>query len=228
MRKRIHITPITVRFPFLAKYMFGTPEDKGLDAYRLDNSGPLEKPIRGSDFVSQDRIDHLRRQTLHRALLGPGMASTTSHFRLAIRTRIKVLADHSAEWTISDDFYTLVGKAVSGAIIEALFGPSLLRLCPDFVDDLWTYDSMLHWLVRLIPRWVYSRPHKARDSVLQQIKEWHINAQKNIRENNVTSKESSDPYWGSEMVRHLHKVFGETGKHSNDAISSHDLGLIWG
>ncbi|KAI1078088.1 cytochrome P450 [Whalleya microplaca] len=228
MRQRSYLTPIAVRFVFPAKSLFGMPEDNGLDAYRVDDSGPLERARAGSNIPSQDRIDYLHHQAFQRAFMGPGLTPITLRFRASIRAQVTALSLNSPQWTEVGDLFALVGKLVSAAITEAIFGPSLLQLHPDFIDNMWAYDGALPWLVRMIPRWINPQPHRARDKVLEQIKEWHIYARQGFQEDNVEPDRDSDPFWGSEMVRHLHKVLVESKKHSNDAMSAHDLGLIWG
>ncbi|KAI1413211.1 cytochrome P450 [Hypoxylon sp. FL1857] len=228
MRQRNNLTPISIRFVLPAKHLFGMPEGADLDAYRVDNSGPLEKPCIGSTVPAQDRIDYLHHQAFQRALIGPGLAPTILRFRSAIRERLRILGVGSSEWMEVDDLFVLLGKAVSSALTEAIFGPSLLTLHPDFIDNLWEYDSELPWLIRMIPRWIYPNPHNARDKVLKQIKEWHAYARQASREDYINLDNDSDPYWGSQMVRHLHQALVGARKHSDDAMAAHDLGLIWG
>ncbi|KAI0837147.1 Pfs, NACHT and ankyrin domain protein [Hypoxylon sp. FL0890] len=174
------------------------PEDSGLDAYRVDNSGPLEKPSAGSTVSAQDRIDYFHYQTFHRGLIGPGLAPTILRFRKAIRERIGALGVNSSGWSEANDLFVLLGKAVSSALTEAICGPSLLRLHPDFIDNLWAYDK------------------------------WHVYAHQRFQENDIGPDNDSDPYWGSHMIRHLNQTLVGGGKQSDDAMSAHDLGLIWG
>lgn len=203
------------------------PEENGLDIYRADNSGPLERPCVGTNIPPHDRIDYIHHKAFQRGLVGPGLAPTTSRFHSAIRERIMALGDSSVEWRVVDDLFTLVGKAVSAGLTEAVFGPSLLRLHPDFIDNIWAFDGALPWLVRMIPRWVNPRPHRARDKALEQIRGWHSYANQKFREDCIGLDES-DPYWGSEMVRCLRRALDDNGKHSDEAMAAHDLGLIWG
>ncbi|KAI2471074.1 Pfs, NACHT and ankyrin domain protein [Annulohypoxylon bovei var. microspora] len=228
MRQRSNLTPISIRFIFPARILFGMPEEKGLDAYRFDNSGPLEKPREESNVLSHDRIDNLHHQAFQRALVGPGLAPITLRFRTATCEKFNALHINSPQWTEVGDLFTFVGKAVSTGLTEAIFGPSLLKLHPDFIDNIWEYDSELPWLVRMIPRWINPRPHIARDKVLEQIRAWHAYARQGFREDHIGPDGDSDPYWGSGMIRCLHQALTGSGKHSDDAMAAHDLGLIWG
>ncbi|KAI0895188.1 hypothetical protein F4806DRAFT_470063 [Annulohypoxylon nitens] len=228
IKQRNSLIPIAIRFVFPAKVLFGMPEENGLDAYRQDNSGPLSKPEVGSSIPDQDRIDHLHHQAFQHAFIGPGLTPIALRSREAVDEEFKNLRLDSSEWTEIDDLFAVIGKAVSAGLTEAMCGPSILKLHPDFIDNLWDFDRATPWLVRLIPRWINPHPHRARDIVLEQIRNWHVYARQRFHEGLIGPDGDSDPYWGSKIIRHFQNALWKSGKHSNDAMAAHDLALIWG
>ncbi|KAK0616091.1 cytochrome P450 [Bombardia bombarda] len=207
-------------------YLFGMPT-KGLKAYRADDSGPLAKPFPGSHVAPQDRIDYFLHQAFNRAWSGPGLGPTTRRLRESLRCRVDLLG-FSESWREVDDFFSLFGKTVIASLTHAVFGPSLLQLHPDLVDDLWAYDEVLPWLARGIPSFIMPGPYRIRDRVRGQLKSWYVFARQAFRESDIDPDGDGDPVWGSELVRHLQTVLhDERRTHDDDAMSAHDLALLW-
>ncbi|KAI1777004.1 cytochrome P450 [Hypoxylon cercidicola] len=228
LRMRSSLTPLTVRFIFPAKTLFGMPEVCGLDAYRIDNSGPFKKPHPGSNVLQQDRIDHLHHHEFRNAFLGPGLGPTTARFRRSIKVRMGRSIASACEWVELDDLFVFASRVVSAAVIEAIFGSYLLRLHPDFVTNLWAYDNGTPWLLRMVPRWLNPQPYRAQKRVLEQIQEWYIHARQDSGEYDILGDEHGDPFWGSAIVKRLQNALVDSGKQSDEAMSAHDLGWIWG
>jgi hypothetical protein len=211
-------------YVFSLKYMFGMPQ-KGLDDYLKDDSGPLAKPYPGSNVPPANRIDFMLHQNFIKQWSGPHLSTTTQRFKRGLESRIDALG-FSDEWTTVDDFYTLLAKTVSEAVVECIFGPQLLRLNPGFIDDMWTYDDMIPWLARGVPRWLMPGPYRIRDSLREQIKKWYAAAREEFTESSIEADGDGDPYWGSEFVRYLQKTLSESGQ-DDDSLSAQDLGTIW-
>ncbi|KAI0146833.1 cytochrome P450 [Xylariaceae sp. FL1272] len=89
-------------------------------------------------------------------------------------------------------------------------------------------DNYTPWLVRMIPRWLNARPYKARDKVLEQIQEWYTYARQASKEHSPENDGSDEMFWGSKLVGRLQGSLVDTGKQSDQAMSAHDLGWIWG
>ncbi|KAI1765019.1 cytochrome P450 [Hypoxylon sp. FL1150] len=175
-------TPFAIRFISPAKALFGLLEDCGLDTYRISR-------LHFEDFIQ--------------TFLGPGQESTTLRFLKSIKTRLGRLIPDTHEWGDLDDLFVFTSRVVSASVIETIFGPTPLRLHSDFVTNLWEYDNGVPWLLRMVPRWLYPQPHRARERVLEQIQAW-----------------SRYAHQGSVDMM-------ENGKQNDKAISTHDLGWIW-
>lgn len=209
---------------FSLKYMFGMPK-RGLDAYRKDNSGPLSKPYPGSNVAPKDRIDFMLHQNFIRQWSGPHHSTTTHRFKRALTARFDSL-ELNEQWKPVDDLYTVMALRVSAALTESIFGPSLLRMFPNFIEDLWKYDDVVPYLVRGFPWWLMPKPYRLRDSLRGQIEQWYAYARTKFTEDSIEADGDGDPYWGSEFTRHFQKMLSESG-HDDAMLSAQDFGTIW-
>ncbi|PQE12411.1 hypothetical protein CJF31_00000638 [Rutstroemia sp. NJR-2017a BVV2] len=217
------------------RFLFGMNE-AGLAAYRADDSGPLAKPSPGSNpaLAPENRIDYLLHQSFNRAFTGPGLAPTTQRFREAFSFRIQGLTGHNEcvgignQWTHLHDFFEVFGKVAIGSLTQAVYGNLLLELHPDIVDNLWDYDDALPWLARGVPRILMPGPYRTRDALRSKLKNWYVRARQDCSVSDMDPDRDWDRVWGSRLVRYLHQTLhDEHGTHDDDAMSSHDLALLW-
>lgn len=207
-------------------FLFGMPESS-LRVYRADDSGPLAKPYTASKVPPEARIDHLLHRHFNAAFTGPGLAPATRRFRDALKSNINKL-EVKNHWAPMDDFFRVFGKIAVASLTHSLYGPLLLRLHPDIIDDLWVYDAKLPWLARGIPRFLVCQPYRVRDSIRRKLKDWYIHARSQSCNDTVVTSGHDDPVWGSGLVRDLqHVMHVERGTHDDDAMASHDLALLW-
>lgn len=230
---RMRSSHSSTRYIFPAKLLFNMPEQQGLDAYRADDSGPLAKPRLGSNVLPENRIDYIHRQHFQRALTGPGLSSYTSRYRAAFQSRMESTGFASSQWTNLDNMFGFISREVASALTESVFGAALLQQHPQINDQLWEFDKALPWLSKMIPSWLNSKPHKARERVTRTLKDWNQHARQQVleRKSNGAAPDQDyqyDPVWGSGLNRDLQQALVETGKHSEDAMAAHDLGLLWG
>ncbi|KAJ3562770.1 hypothetical protein NPX13_g8441 [Xylaria arbuscula] len=210
---------------YCLKYLFGMPA-QGIKAYEADNSGPLSKPYPGSNVQPEARIDYGLHHGYLQALSGPGLAPISQRIFQGIYKRIDTMENQLRDdWTHLPNLYKYFQKDLSSAIIEALFGPMLLNLHPDIVDNLWKYDDMVPWLAKGIPSWINPGPYRARDKIRGQLKDWYVHARRDFDESKIYADGDGDPCWGSELMRERHKLLERS--HDDDSLASSDLGSIW-
>ncbi|GAP87288.1 putative NACHT and Ankyrin domain protein [Rosellinia necatrix] len=210
-------------YVFALRHFFGMPE-KSLEVYRADESGPHKKPFPGTD--SHFRIDYVLHQSFIRGWSGPGLVHTTRRFRGALQARADGLDISSTSWVQVPDIFQFLLNPVSASITESVFGPTLLSINPDFLDDLWAYDAKLPWMARGLPSFLMPAPYRIRDRLRAQIKRWQSHARDSFRESDIEG-DGGDPFWGSELVRQLWEVLRGAGTHDDDALSAHHLGMIF-
>ncbi|RYP26194.1 hypothetical protein DL767_008146 [Monosporascus sp. MG133] len=203
---------------------------KGVAAYISDDSGPSAKPFPGSHVAPEKRVDYLLHKAFNQAWTGPSLASASRRFMKSLVSHIDAL-EIPSEWTNADDFFKLFGKTVSSSVTQAIFGPSLLQLNPDIIENAWALDEVLPWLFRQVPSFLMPRPYRLRKSLSTQIRRWYAYARQWFTESSIYPDGDGDPFWGSEIVRHLQRELlknGSRGFIDDGCFAAHDMGLIWG
>lgn len=220
-------SPMSIQI-YCLKYLFGLSE-QALAIYRGDRSGPHTKPYPGSNVKQANRVDYRTHREFLRALTGPGLAPTLQRYMATFTARIDRLhsSDTEISWRSMDDFQSFFHKTMGAALIEALLGPSLLRLNPTFVEDLIEFDNNVPWLARGIPSFIMPKPYSIRNRLREQLKTWHMYARQHFSESSISDEGDGDPFWGSELVRNRHAILNEVG-HSDDDLAATDLGLAFG
>ncbi|KAK9775308.1 putative Cytochrome P450 [Seiridium cardinale] len=218
-------SPINITM-YTFKHFFGVPE-RALKVYRADNSGPFRKPYPGSNVPHDKRIDHISHTEFLRALTGPGLAPTFQRFHNALVARVETLG-LANNWTYMDDFRKLFLSIEGSALIEAIYGPALLRLNPCFVDDLREFDALVPWLARGIPSFINPRPYRIRKKLQDQLKKWYAYARQEFTDSSIYADGDGDPFWGSKFIRNRNKMFAKVGEHDDDTCAALDVGLCFG
>ncbi|KAI0393195.1 cytochrome P450 [Xylariaceae sp. FL0594] len=219
-------TPIHLQV-YAMKYFFGVPE-KTARLYRTDNSGPFRNPYPGTAIDKDKRLHFLSHQEFKRALSGGGMAPTFLRFRTAMEAQISEAKLASGEWTQHTDFRKFLRDVFAAPLIQSIYGPSLLRINPTFVDDLCDFDHEIPFLARGVPSFLYRKPHRLRAKLKEQMKRWHLYARQNFSQSAVYEDGDGDPFWGSAFMRNRHAMFADVGDHDEEAVAALDIGLCFG
>jgi hypothetical protein len=213
-------------FVYVLKYFFGLHKSV-VSVYRADNSGPFPKPYEGSSVPAEDRIDHITHHGFLRALGGPGLLPTSRRYMSALASRL-VGKSFSSEWTENADFSEFFRDVVGSSLIECIYGPTMLRLNPTFMQSLWGFDSSVPWLARGVPAFIKPSAYKPREKCVDQLKSWYVYARKHFDETSIDPDGDGDPYWGSNLMRYRQKKLLAVKHHDDDALARMDLGLAWG
>ncbi|KAH8706987.1 cytochrome P450 [Phaeosphaeriaceae sp. PMI808] len=207
------------------RYLFGMQE-KAIKTYTADDSGPYRKPHPNSRVAPGSRIDFLTHDSLLRGLTGAAMTPT---FQRVQKIFDRNLAEENIgqEWIEMPDLLTFFRKTLGRAVLEAHFGPSLLRINPGFIDDMWLFDEAVPGLAKRLPRFVIPDAYRVRDRLLMQIHNWYQYARQNFREDSVYADRDGDPFWGSAMSRERQKLLLSIDGQDDASVASTDLGLMW-
>ncbi|KEY66051.1 hypothetical protein S7711_09416 [Stachybotrys chartarum IBT 7711] len=216
-------------YVFGMRLLFGMPQ-KGVESYIQDDSGPSVKPFPGSNVAPEKRVDYMLHKAFNQAWAGRSMTAASQRF-------MKLLDSHMDSWDIPesgtdvDDFFKFIGRAVSSSVTETVFGPALLKLNPDLIENAWAFDNDLPWMFRQVPAFLMPRPYRLRKKMCLQIRRWYAYARQWFTEASIYPDGDGDPFWGSEIIRHLQKELlrnGNRGFIDDESFAAHDLGLIWG
>ncbi|KAF1345621.1 cytochrome P450 [Lizonia empirigonia] len=191
------------------RHMFGMPQ-AALSVYAADDSGPYRKPHPESNVAPHNRVDHLTHEILSRAFTGSALNPTFVRFAKAFETSIDN-AGIGKDWVEFEDLTSFFREHVGRSIIECLFGPSILKINPHFMDDLWEFDTVVPGLAKRFPSFLIPNAYRVRGRLLAQIKNWYAYARANFSENS----------------RRRQKVLLDFDDQCDDAVAATDLGLMW-
>ena len=195
--------------------------------YTKDNSGMHSKPEPDSNVQPHNRIDYLTHQGFHQFLAGSNLSRFYRRWSQSLDTRLQRL--HIAnEWVnISDivDFWTV---PLVASLNEALTGPLLECVNPNFARDLISYFPYAHRLMAGSAKWSMPQAYRKRDTLMANVRQWHAIARTRFREADISEDGDGDPWWGCEAMRDRQKYLGRVDNWDDEAIAASDFGLIWG
>lgn len=102
-------------------------------------------------------------------------------------------------------------RQVAESAVEALFGPELIKLSPDFMDRFWSFDSQVFKLVLGLPKWMNTAPFQTHDRYLAAIQKWLDAAETGFDWNSPEATAEWEPRFGGRAPRELVKWMRETG-----------------
>ena len=172
-------------------------------------------------------MDHFTHQGFKRAFTGPALASTARRFIKDLVRRFDSLA-LSNEWTDMPDLLKFFRTVHGAALLQAVFGPSLLEINPNFIKDMWKFDDSIPWLARMVSSFINPEPNRVRHRVRDQLKNWYKYAKEHFIKECIDEDGDGDPYWGSELIRYQQKMCLQADNYDDDALASADLALVWG
>lgn len=192
----------------LAAYKFAVKGALGVSGkaylpYLHDDSGPFPKPHPRSKVGPHARVDHVTTSAFARGLTGAGMMPTVGRFVEHLTARMAELPMGQDEWVEMDDLARFFREVVDTATLHSILGPTMLRLNPGFVEDLWEFDNSLEsfkWPAFLIPRVI-----RLRESMVGQFKTWYKYAREHFDESMIGEDGDGHPIWGSSLIRHRQK-----------------------
>ena len=183
-------SPIPV-YTFAIKNFFGMPES-AVRVYRADNSGSGTKPHSVSQVAPDARPFHATHKGLLHGLTGTGLGPNTRRYVQAFirdlqsyqcgQPSAKLSVSAPGEWLCAADMFHFIQHTVGSAMIEAHFGPALLRLSPTYMEDLWKLDAGIPWFSRQVPRFLMPGIYRARDRMIQSLMAWYKYARENFDE----------------------------------------------
>lgn len=216
---------VTRAYGIALEYCFGMAR-KAVRTYVTDTSGSQHKPIVGSNVHPQNRVSYPTHENLLKGLLGPGLAPTSDRFESALTESLSS-STVSKEWVKFPDLPEFFENHVGSAVVQAIFGSTLLGQNPKFVRDLWAYDRDVMSLAKRLPAFWIPDAYEIRNKLLLSIKRWHAFARARSDKAQKPQIEDSDQFWGCEMIRSRHKMLLGVKDQDFDSLASTDLGLIW-
>ncbi|KAJ4304490.1 hypothetical protein N0V90_000016 [Kalmusia sp. IMI 367209] len=190
---------------FVLGYAFGLPR-RALNFYDKDDSGSGYVSYLGSTVSDQKRIDYRVYQSLFTFLEGTGLAPFYNRFAENMTQQLNLFHDRAeAEWIHHADLMQMVENTVTVSTLDALCGPHLLRLNPDFLHDFWVFDRNLQTYLQGIPWFLASVAYMARNRVLEAVQIWQQHATDNF-DYSAIGPDGDDPFWSTSFFRETRHV----------------------
>ncbi|KAI0455439.1 Pfs, NACHT and ankyrin domain protein [Xylaria acuta] len=194
--------------------------------YRADNSGPFPQPHPKSSVLPHNRVDSITHALAFRGFTGPGMQPATRRFARDVPFRLAAQGI-STEWKEVPDFAQFFKESIGPSSIQCIFGPTLLRLHPTFVDDIFKFDKIMPQFTPGFPKFMLPEQHRFRDSIAEKLKSWYKYAREHFDPSMIEADGDGDPIWGSAMIRNRQEHLLKADKHDDDVLAHLDLGLAW-
>lgn len=138
------------------------------------------------------------------------------------------MSNTTDEWVSYPDLYSFLQDYVSSAAIESLMGSEILRLNPDIVQDLWTFDSNVPRFLRHLPEFMIPGAYKSRRKLLRSIKKWHAHAHEHSDCSRTGAEDPEwEPYFGSKLIKARQAYSLKMEPMNADARASEDMGLMF-
>lgn len=212
-------------FYYTLRHVFGMAA-KPSQHYLLDDSGTSAHPLPESNVAPNNRVGYLNHQLFNQLLLGPGFSPLWASFEKGLARFINTQSSMTG-WTENADFLEVFTLDLMKVSLEALCGPILLQLDPDFPRRFWEYSNGLPHFLRRLPRFLVPKSYRIRDSLIQSVKNWHRAAKQKSAEKPHMDGDT-DPFWGTEFFRRRQEVLQQVDDYDEDAIAVEDFAALWG
>jgi hypothetical protein len=205
--------------------LFKTPTAT-LNAWLFDDSGTSSRPHPMSNVQDAHRLYYHTHRSTHAFMTGKSLKAFGDHFQNLLMEYISK-QNIGSDWVEIDDLYTFIQTALSTAAVEAMCGPVLLALNPNWIQDFWEFDNSLPRFLGGLP-WLFARKGwNARQRCLDGVKAWHKYAKQHFDESSV-AEDGFDPYWGSSLMRSRQAIWDKIEAIDENGRASEDLGILWG
>lgn len=200
---------------------------KAVNMYNLDTSGIQSKPNPDSKVAPHNRIDYLTHAGFHKLLSGDGLSKFYRRWSTDFVGRLPALGI-THEWVVNPDIMDFWISPLTASLNEALTGPILECVNPNFTREFNRYIPFVHGLMKGLPRWLLPEAFTLRDRLIGNVKQWHAIARARFRDSDLDEDGDADPWWGCAAMRERQKTLGRVENWDHDAIASSDFGLLWG
>ena len=163
----------------IAMDRFGSPQ-RTVRFYDDDNSGMKMVPHSSSNVREEDRTHHIVHVQVIKYLSGNGLKPMTQRFMENMGRQI-FTSGVDSEWLEMDNLFGFCQVKLLEASLDAMFGPYLTALNPNFVDDYWKFDQSTAYLLKGFPKWIVPQSWKARQRWLDSLKKYNAYAKKTPR-----------------------------------------------
>lgn len=200
---------------------------KPVEMYQKDLSSIQTKPAEGTAVKPHNRIDYLTHANFVKMLSGDGLNNFFVKWHVSFARRLEALRI-GRDWTEGSDLEKFWMPPLTAALNEAMAGPILENVNPDFTDNFIEFLPFVHGLMKGLPSWCMSRATVLRDSLNRDVKTWHSIARACFKQSDIEPVGGSDRWWGLAAMRERQTLFEGVDNWDTHSIASSDFGLLWG
>ncbi|KAK8109214.1 cytochrome P450 [Apiospora sp. TS-2023a] len=175
---------------------------KWLAILAADDSGHNAKPHPASRVDPKNRAHYILSRGVHANISGPGFAPSLERFR---KNLLRCVGEVEAGPPIGDgdgdgdgfmvsDFRRFVHNTVGLSLVQAVFGPSLVRVNPTFMEDVYELGRWLPWVSRGIPAFLVPKAYTARRRMQRNFKAWYAYTARRRMQRNFKAWYAYDQY----------------------------------
>ncbi len=200
---------------------------KAVNMYNLDDSGIQSKPHPDSNVMPHNRIDHHTHVGFSKLLNGDRLPNLYLRWSQNFARRLQALGIGD-KWMESSDIMDFWMPPLTSSLNEAVAGPLLECVNPNFTRDFLNFLPFAHGLMKGLPNWCLPKASSLRASLNRDVRQWQAIARSRFRESDVDLDGDADPWWGSACVRERQKILLGVDNWDHDTAAASDFGLLWG
>lgn len=175
-----------------------------------------------SQKVNQARV------TVYQKYLSDAWSMTMAQKYISVLRRNladKMFQDRS--WTEIEDMWSFFQIDITRALIETIFGPTLLKKYPGVARDFWEFDSNSDNFTRGLPRFTIPSAYNARDRLWEKLQEWLQSTYKGQSISEVEDDISDwDANFGSRFFQTRTSLFTDTTSGEHQARAAETLSVM--
>lgn len=206
--------------------LFGSPKNI-ISFYDNDNTGFDSAPHPDANEVKPlHRIHYVVHVQSIKYLSGTGLKPMSARFMENVGKEL-TSSGIGRVWLEMPDFFEFCQFKLLHASLNAMFGPYLTALSPDFVSDFWKFDQCTTYLLKGFPRFMIPGSWAARKKCLQSLKRYNEYVCRLHEADGSKDYEGEDPFFGTEFIRKRKEAFSKMEPMDADAIASEHLAIMW-
>ena len=219
-----HITDPGVH-EFCLIRVFGV-DKKAVKMYSQDDSGLHAKPAPHSSIAPHNRVDYHTHMTFLKIFHGDGLNTLFRRWHISFSRRMADM-QIGTQWVEGSNFETFWMPSMVASLNEAMVGPILEAVNPNFTNDFLEFYPYAHSLMNGVAKVFMPRAIALRDSLKRDFMTWHAVARSSFRESDV-GEDGTDRWWGLSAFRDRQRLFSQVDDWDHATLASLDFGLLWG
>lgn len=183
---------------YMALRQLDSVAESDINKFKADRTGRSTVPAIAAP-EGHDRIWHENHKVFAEFLSRPDSVSVIST-KFVQLFEGKIEQERRSTWK-SVQFYDWMKTEMAECAIISLAGTQILDLNPEFINAMWELDKSIFPLIMGAPRFLYSKPYRARDRYRKMVEKHLQSAYKIFDWKGPNVETSWEPIFGSRFAR---------------------------